>query len=462
MKKATALIVLIALTVVTLAGNNEEEVSLDKQKVEIKNPGLNLVEVLNATGFTNKIGSFTKGMDYHEAIFYFKNDIANEVATFLSNNMEKASPINNLILRVNQLSIYESFDGMNETTVAKANLTFIFKEGESYFEKFTCEMNEVKTSNFNSPEKLTNLLAMQIAACFEQFYNRSIEGKLASTEILPENLANNETQENQIISEIMLAGISKKGIYKTYYDFKYNTPDFTQEFDVEYKTKSTSDESILVKYAQIEEKNTEKKIEEIWGFTDGSAVFISVGNKFLPLLNDEEGYYIELKIQDPETMLWAGMMGGMIGSAIASASTPVSKVRLNLNSGKFDLFNQLQGGKASKAPENYVRFYSSAFNRDDSRIELLINNELKCTLQKDTWYEFELESEHQSFSLKVKSASGKEVDMTVVPKTKTNDIFICNESKKGELEVTLVPSNKIIGASSKMTTENKINGSLLD
>jgi len=463
MKKISVLFVLMALANLSFSENNkEEETSLDKQKVEIKNPGFKLVEVINATGFTNKIGSITKGMDYHNEILYFKNNIANEVNSFITNNLEKAEPIENLILRVNQLSVLETFDGMNENTLIKVNFTFIFKEGDQYFEKFTCEMNETRTASFNSTEKITALLATEIAACFELFYDRSIEGKLISINILPENLAVNNIQENQIISEIVIADRSKQGIYKTYYDFRYNTPDFSQPFEVEYKTKSTNDESILIKYAQIEDTKTKKDIEGIWGFTDGNAVFILVGKKFLPLLNDEDGYYIELKVQDSETMLWAGMLGGMVGSAIAYASTPVSKVRLNCNSGKFDIFGQLMGGRSDNAPENYTRIYSSAFNDKNSSLEIFINNELKCTLLKDTWYENVLENEHESFILKVRSSAGKELEMTVIPKTKTNDIFICNENKKGELEITLVPANRVIGASSKMTSENKVNSSSIE
>jgi hypothetical protein len=463
MNKATIIVVLMALINISFAGNDKEEkISLDNHKVEIQNCGFKLEEVINATGYTNKVGSIRKGMDYHKVIVYFKANIADELNSFVTKNLEKVDPIHNLILRVNKVNVSETFDGMNETTVAKVNLTFIYKEGDRYFEKFTCEMNDIKTSNFNSTEKLTKLLAAQIAACFEQFKERTIQGKLSSTEILPENIADISDQENRITTEIVSAQRIKKGIYKTYSDFRYNTPDSIPEFDVEYKTKSTSDESILIKYAQIEDKQTKKKIEEIWGFTDGSAIYILVGNKYLPLLNDEEGYYIELKVQDSETMLWAGMLGGLVGSAIAYASTPVSKVRLNCNSGKFDIFDQLMGGHPDNAPENYTRVYSSSFNDKNSSFEIFINNELKCKLQKDTWYENVLENELESFVLKVRSASGKEVEITVIPKTKTKDIFICSENRKGELKVSLVPSNRIIGASSKMTSDNKVNGSSLN
>ena len=83
-----------------------------------------------------------------------------------------------------------------------------------------------------------------------------------------------------------------KGIYKSYEEFIYNSPSITDDFTTTLLYKSKNDSSVIgAEYHLID---TLKKIKHIWGFCDGSSVFIKYPHNLL-----DNGKYWKLEIVGP-------------------------------------------------------------------------------------------------------------------------------------------------------------------
>ena len=459
MKKLVYLILFLFFSIHVYPADKVHIVSLEKQNISIPNLGFRLVGVTNATGENKSIGFVEKTIAYKAVPAFFKNDIAEEVMLFLRRNFKDATGSTDLIVRVNTLEISETYNGVNETATAKVSLSFIYTANDSYFEKLTVSTQVKKISAAGVTKSQPKIIAQAIADCFTTFNERVLGKKLTDIEIKEEDLTKKPIGEQNLIDTYLAADRSVKGIYKTFFDFKANTPDVDTKFNVDYKLKSNADESVNIKYARLTDGRTGEKISNVWGFTDGKLVYTLVGRKYLPLVKDEKSFYLELKVQDQATMTYAGLAGGLIGSAIAYAAAPVIKVRLDYFTGEFDYSGQsVESFKARHSNEGTIRFFSSAFNSKNSRLELYVNDELQCTLKKDSWYKYNVPADVKSIKISLKSTNGMHTTLALPVNTYIEDIYVCMDKKKKEPVMDKVQANRVAAFENLMAPENRIYG----
>jgi hypothetical protein len=456
MKKPYLIMLACLFYLQIFAGEKQHIISLDKINLTIRNAGFTLVEVTNATGEQTNIGYVEKTISYKDVPAHLKTEISEELESFIQRNLNTADGTNQMYLRVNTLRISETYDGVLETATVGLEMTFIYKLETQYFEKLTVSKVISKAASMGISKQQPALIAQALVESFDDFYMRSKSGKLINKNIAEEDLYTRPEDDAFLLESIMHADRSERGIYATYLDFKENTPDTATPFDLEYKTKSSGDETIHIKHARITHKQTGEKIEDIWGFTDGSAVYLAVGKKFLPLQKDEEGYFLELKVVDQSSMTMAGAAGGLLGSSIAYAATPKSKVRLQLKSGLLDYNNQVEiipgNGRAVYA----ITFFSSAYNKPESKLELFINEEFQCVLTKETWFEYELDGFGETVRVTLKSSNGLATEETMQTVTNNEDLYLCIDKKKKAPQLNKVTKNNLSGIKELMNPDNRI------
>jgi len=455
MKRYLFLFISLSITLFAFSGSKEHFVTLAEHSEPILNAGFNLLKITNATGASKRIGFVEKTIGYKDVPAYFEKPIEDELFAYISRNLKSNNAENDLILRVNILQISESYDGINEKARVKIELSFIYKIGTKYFEKFSVKTVTEKFQAAGITKHQPSLIAEAISECFAAFYERSKDGKLSDIEISVEELSTRPEPDNEKVQAYLSADRSIKGIYKSYIDFRENTPDYDADFDVEYKTKSTSDETITIKYARLTESGTGYKIKDIWGFTDGKASYALFGKKFMPLHKGEKGFYFELKMQDDATMSSAVILGGLIGAGIAAAAAPIRKIRIDYTSGIFDFSGQEELISKPETPGFTIKFLSSIYNKESSELELYINEKYRCTLQKQTWYEYEMSTAGEVFTIKVISTNGLETTKEIRAKTYNQDVYLFIDKKKKEPVIHRVGSNKIDGINNLMTPENR-------
>ncbi len=422
--------------------NAEHTVSLDDVKVDIYNFGYYIQEVTNATGNPYFIGSIQKSIDYHAEPAVFSQDIGMEVSAFLKNNIADKMNGHALVVRINEIEISEKYNGVNESANAEVGLSFIYKEGDFFVEKFTCHAVKSYAGAMGVTKHQPELIGEAISECFDIFYVASYENRLVNDTISKSNLYQKPLIDEEHIKKLLAIDRSEKGLYNTFYHFKSNNPDTQTAFTVELKTKTNSENTIEIKSADIFETNTGKKIKDIWGFSDGRVSYVNVDNKFIPFEIDELGYYIELKVYDDDKMMNAAIWGGLIGSSIAAATTGKSKVRLDIVSGEF-VYKESDDEGFPVVNKGFTRviFYGSDFNATDHPLDLMINGKQVCRLEKSTWFETQLDTT-ASPEIVLRAQNGIETTEILEPPKYSTTVYLCIDKKKKAPKIDKVTGDK--------------------
>ena len=454
-KQSLPLLALLLIQTLSVASVREHIVSLEYQYTEIKNFGFHIEKVINATGEERLIGFVQKKIDYQKVPAFFAHEISVEIAGFLKVNMMKSHGDFPLFVKVNRVLISESYNGINETATAKVDLTFITKtKDDVYYKLLTTRVVEEKSASMGITKSQPKLIAKAIAQCFSDLYDRYKQGYLSFTKISEEELYKKPESDEEISARFLSLKRNKAGIYRTFYDFQNNTPDTTVTFEITYKTKQHNDS--LVRSARIHYPETYEDDGDIWGFCDGQQSFIRVNNnKFIPLKKDEKGYYLIIKNYDDVQMYYAGLLGGLIGTGIAAATTPKSKVRFNILTGRFDVSdineNISDYDKAAK-----VVFYASRFNPSSAPLEIIVNDSVHCTLPHDTWYEYATDALTKSVNVKVRSENGSETTLQIITKPFKTVMYLCITHKKKPPSVNKITANNREDYKSVMTNDNRV------
>lgn len=137
MKKFLFSLLLLFFSMYGFCSSKQNYITLEQQNIRLKNFGFRLIGVINATSNKCIIGYVEKKWTYTKIPTFLKNDVDKALGSFIKKNLMPASADNDLIVRVNDLTVYETYSDVNETTIANVNPTFIFKENNRYYEKLT-------------------------------------------------------------------------------------------------------------------------------------------------------------------------------------------------------------------------------------------------------------------------------------------------------------------------------------
>jgi len=458
MKKFLFFLILLSFSIQGFAMTKKVIISFENQKVSLKNFGFRLIAVTDATSRKRYIGYVENKITQTPVVVLLANDVTEEFGTFIKQNLMPAPAKHDLIVRVNELTVYETHRDFAEMTIANVSLTFIFREDGHYFEKLTVSRHLSKTVSEGATRWLPEIIAKTIAKCFDEFYALAMTNHLDNVEMSENELKEQPFIYNERRDLYLSADRSEKGIYKTFFDFQQNTPDLQTDFDVMYKTKHTEDKKISIKYAHIFDHNTGKLIKNIWGFTDGKQIFTYDGTSFIPLFKDKKGYYLGIKAADDETIRASSLMGGLVGAVIASAAAPYQKVRLDIVTGRFVFENApyFKTGAANE-DEKVIKFFSSSYNSRNSQLYLIIDGEMQCVLKRESWYKYNVDNPGDTIRVTVVSENGFQTSKTIVKKPGPGDIYLLVDNKRKEPVLKEVYKQQLKGIESLMTSKNRVN-----
>jgi len=143
----------------------------------------------------------------------------------------------------------------------------------------------------------------------------------------------------------------KRGIFKTYKDFILNQPSTADSFYIELKPRKTNDwegtVSVIPRYA----KNN-RKIKNIWGFSDGQFVFIfhQIDYFQLEIVNNEITFF-GYGMLDNSGVTTMGVVSGALGAGIAH-----QKAMDRIKNQKIKYFIDLSTGKIKSSLKEYNKF----------------------------------------------------------------------------------------------------------
>ena len=400
-------------------------------------------DVINVSGEDNYIGFVLAGSIQEPAVF--KEGIDAEILSFLQNQFYEYGYLTQLIIRINSLFYYESIlsEFGNKIKIVDLNCTFIIKDSVGYHNAFTAACS-VNTKNQN--QLSSRVIARSFEEAFNQFHKRMQQGLIVERQISPEELIHNHLKDSCHTRDQLNINSVRKGIFKTFYDFRDNTPDTTIYFNIRYKDKKTELSDIMLHTAKLYNGDWEL-FENVWGFADGKNVYCFVNNSFYLLEKSEESYYVglvgkkNLKYTGIGAIAGAGiggigngmsgsvvgLVGGiLVGSLFDAASAMLIEVKLNFTTGTFDAYLL----ESQKKVESTLLFYASGFNKTESGIKLNLNGEYCCTLVPDTWTKVDLPSNIKKINASFMTINKDETLIEISPTLFKTDYYFCLEKKK--------------------------------
>ena len=348
-----------------------------------------------------------------------------------------------LILKINKLYISNVRRGNNYFTVTEMNISFYTKENNQCFEYLTSGNYIIRNGKKN--KNITYLTKYTI----DDFTKKYNEHKITPLDTPADSIYINTLDR----TEYNIYKITKfnKGIYWTFDDFKNNIIDSITKFKcvVTYNNDQTS----LIAYLRL--KNSDKKKQAMWGFSDGDNLFYRIGNKFYRIEKRDRNFILtyyppSYGSATQSNVLLFGLAGGLITYAIEAGTTKNIEYYLDFTSQRFKLNRDLSNRKVEA---NNI-FYLSSFAKAKKPVDLIFNNKTICSLSPSNYYVLKTSSDIKQFEIKIKNDTS-EITTTIYPLFFNSDVYTIIIKKDGTITL-----DKFYGEMKKSVID-KINNKLI-
>ena len=263
--------------------------------------------VYDGRQFKENIGTVQKGGFNRKVLANFEKPLSEELYDYLSIICPKEEKKEQISIRVNELYVSELTKAFSETGYATIAIDVIqSKDGIDYIVGSYTASTE--SNGMDVTGKHDERLKKVLQVCLTNYVNTSETDK---THVVFEF---DQNSKNRAIVNAPL-----KGVYFSYLDVLNGQPNDTANFEIVSRKERFY---LLNKTTSIEEKN-------YYGFSDGQNFYINV-SKYAntsyyaktEIINGK--YFIENVIYNPNNAIAMGAMFGLIGVAIASATSDSS------------------------------------------------------------------------------------------------------------------------------------------
>ena len=325
-----------------------------------------------------------------------------------------------LIIRINELYIYEISSGTSEISCIELCLSFITRQDSLYFDEYLAAM-ALDHIGMDVTHQHAGNINEAVQRCFDNFALRMRKGKLMHMPVTSADLRKNPLEHTNEFP-IMKVNPIPKTIFRAYSDFREYRPDSLTPFAVQYITYKR--DTFLVR-AKISGIPTDS-LDRIWGFSDGTNPFIRVGHTFYRMRLKNGEFLTRIFTEDAGrgsgtvdagAVVAAGMIGGLIGGAIAggimsaAAANEIGKYKLDFATGKLII----------RPIPDYMRIQStmifrlSDFSKKDIPLTVYFGDKKLATLKQDDYLKLLVPSGYTTIKLKCvpEGGVGEEVEFNV-------------------------------------------------
>ena len=406
----------------------EYTISLAGQKLDNSIPGHYLDDVILGQREDSCLGYVVGGSEVlnYNPIFFEKN-IRNEVKEFFANSLPKKEGLSPVIIRVNRLFLYPLSRQSGTGYHLELSISFIFPEDQGFKEDFT-SATSILMSLGNVQKNLAGIIAGAFDKSISQYQERKGRGLLNPVMITKEQMKTNSRQDPANYKCHSL-DTHKAGIYRTWFDFRDDTPDTALFYNIIYHNDKKHPELSTAKLKFVKDSSH----FTYWGFSDGKNVFINTGSQF-SLLTPEEDYWTAWFQQSENNTpmmipfyLGGGLLGGMLVGAIAggimaltsssgsgAGSSNVSSY--SSSSGDADIYklDMLSGMLVPYYLRDYTRiasnvvFFVSKISDANATLSVFVDNQLQCQLKPGNYFTLKASCHHPFATIKLVSSSGGE------------------------------------------------------
>jgi hypothetical protein len=429
MKKYLLVLLLVSFFLPSFA--KEITLSLRGQKLSVLPAGYYIEDVILSQREDSCLGYLHPYGPKKCIPLFFERSILAEVKELLISSMPKQANLQPLFIRVNRMFMYQTSKGVRDYTCFDLSLSFIRPVNQGLVEDFTSSISASAVQDF-FPKALLKLLVNGFDSSVSQYNKRSAMGLLVPTIITPEQLK--EDPINKAGYYKYLTGKkSGKGLYRTYFDFRDNLPDTTQDFKI-FHDYNKNQPKLSKAYLKFPDGS---KPEKFWGFYEGDAVYINDGRSF-SLLTPEGDLFINYG-RSPEyarevisAAIWGGIMFGLVGASVFGGLTASSSDYDMIDKFKLDLFNGKllpYDAKDYTLISSNLIFYISKVSDPNSSLNVYVDGQLQCTMKPGNYFTLDLSCHHTSATIKLVSSSGGETVKQIPLKLLKSEFYLLKVKK---------------------------------
>ncbi|MEI8005806.1 MAG: hypothetical protein WCI48_06335 [Bacteroidota bacterium] len=411
----------------------------DSLKSSLK--GFYVEKIINATREDSCIGFVQVGAVNKLVPAYLTPSIQYAFSDLIMHSFPYSAGLKPLIIRINELYIYEITSANTELSSIELSLSFITRSDTLYFDEYLAGVAFDRHALDVTHQHEGNIIAA-IEKCFNNFSSRMLNGKLSHRQVPQSELGKNPLMHTDEFPIMALKQVPKC-IFRTYSDFREYKPDTGIQFTVKYTTYKR--DSMLVQ-AKIYGLPWDS-LEHIWGFSDGPNPFIRVGKIFYRLKLKNGEYITRIFVTDAGrsgnaevnagALVAATVIGGVIGGAIAggimgaAAANEVGKYKLDFASGKLIV----------RPIPDYMRIQStmifrlSSSSRSGIPLTIFYGDKKLATLNQDDYLKLIVPSGHNTIKLKCIPGNGATTELEFAVRLFHTDVFLLKVRKSLEVEV---------------------------
>jgi hypothetical protein len=409
MKKHLLLLFLLVLSRTTF-GN---DLAIRLSGLTLSNPpqGYYLEDVVLSMQEDSCLGYLHPYGKNHPVLLYFKKNIRAELKDFLGRAMPFREGYRPLIIRVNRFFIYQPGKGIAERSCVDLSLSFITRDNHELTEEYTASGSQQKLQA-NLDVTLPQLIYDAIGSCFGDYQKMKARNSVPGIRITADQL-----KENPYTGRDHLYCFGKhrcrKGIYRTFVDFRNDLPDTNVSFKIFYdiNTKTPALTKAILVFPQGERQ------EKFWGFCSGDSVYMLAGNSYM-LLSREGNQFTTFRRSNEYNQevvssaifgsVFFGLVGATVFGGIAAATSKaneVEKYRLDLFDGTLFPYGM---GDYTYISSNVVLFLSKV-SVSTASLKVFAGDQYLCDLTPGKYSVLRLSCHHAGVKLKFVSSTGTEL-----------------------------------------------------
>lgn len=427
-----AFFVLMLLTT-SLFGRSEDIISsLAAQRLSETISGYYVADVVIAQREDSCLGYVKPYATGNFNFLFFEKSIQAELKEFLKRSMPSGEGLRPVIIRVNRFFIFELEERSRAYACADMSLSFIFPRESGLNEDFTSSVRVILRQRL-VPLIIPGLIVQALDQSFRQYSDRSLAGLIIPKIITPEQVKLNPLEEPGHF-HCFAGGNRGKGIYRTFFDFRDNTPDTSIRFKVihHYNTECPELTKTYLKFIKGQEP------EKVWGFYEGDSVYFN-GTRYYSLLSEQDGHFFtynrirEYNPDIPTAIIIGGVVGGVIGASIM-AGIMVGNTEIS-STEKWEL-DMYDGKLLSPGDNDYTRiasttvFFLSKGSDPQATLTVYIHDQPVCELNPANYFTLSLSCHFPTAEIRFVSSTGVEASKTIEPRLLKKDVYLLKVRKK--------------------------------
>lgn len=365
-----------------------------------------------------------------------------------------------LIVRINELYIYEISTGSSEASSIELCLSFITRQDSLYFDEYLAAV-AFDNHGMDVTHQHSHNINEALQKCFDNFNSRMQKGKLMHKPVSSSELLKNPLGHTEEFP-IMKVNPIPKSIFRAYSDFREYRPDTLTPFSIKYVTFKRDTFLLQAKISGLPSDS----LSYIWGFSDGINPYIRLDDKFYRMRLKNGEYITRIFKEDAGrgsdalssgAVVAAGMMGGLIGGAIAGgimgavAANEIEKYKLDFATGKLII----------RPIPDYMRIQStmifrlSDYSKKDTPLTVYFRDKKLATLKQDDFLKLIVPSGFNTITLKCVPEGGASEEIEFNVRLFFTDAYLLKIKKNLKVEKYLTADEvrtSVIGSMSEERT----------